>query len=349
MAQLSGTIAFASGKTGDYDIWTCDLQSGQLTQLTFGDCWNDKPKWSPCGEWIVFVSNRLASSKTASQDIFKVPAGGGDPQQLTDLGRWTDSPCFSPDGKLIAFVSNESGNNDIWIMNTDGGDRRQITTDGGADEHVEWTADGKGLVWSSDRNGDADIYRYSFATGKVTQLNQDRGGDFAPAVSPDGSLVAFCSNRQEEADGNRPFNDRDKDIWLMTIDGKYPVKLTQNQGADFSPSWSPNGQRLIYCADGPKDNCHLRLLDVAAVVEAFASGDRDRIEQAAARALSEAIELERDALKNEVGAKRNSTFLSALLPESWVKSLYPADYFGLERNPHWSGTAVTAKQEAAAV
>lgn len=349
MAQLSGTIAFASGKTGDYDIWTCDLESGQLTQLTSGDSWNDKPKWSPCGEWIVFVSNRTASSRTAAQEIFKVPATGGEPLQLTDLNRWTDSPCFSPDGRLIAYVSNEAGNNDIWVMDTDGGNRRQVTTDGGADEHVEWTADGEGLVWASDRNGDANIFRYSFATEEITQLNQDRGSDFAPAVSPDGALVAFCSNRQEHTDEARPFSDRDKDLWLMGIDGKFPVKLTQNQGADFSPSWSPCGQHLIYCADGPKQSCHLRVLDIADVVEAFASGDGDRIEQAAGRVRSEAVQLERDALEGEIDAKRNATFVTALLPDSWVKSLYPAEYFGLERNPHWSAVSVSSLSGVATV
>jgi len=50
--DLTGKIAFASGKTGDYDIWTLQLADGEMRQITDGMCWNDKPKWSPDGRWV---------------------------------------------------------------------------------------------------------------------------------------------------------------------------------------------------------------------------------------------------------------------------------------------------------
>ena len=102
---LTGRLAFASGKAGDYDLWTLDLGTAEMRQITQGSFWNDKPKWSPDGEWIVFASNC-----TGLSEIFKIAAQGGDAIQLTDLGRWADSPQFSPEGKEIAYISNESGN-----------------------------------------------------------------------------------------------------------------------------------------------------------------------------------------------------------------------------------------------
>ena len=59
--KLTGTIAFASGKTGDYDIWTLDLASREMKQLTYGAFWNDKPRWSPDGKQILFLSNQELS------------------------------------------------------------------------------------------------------------------------------------------------------------------------------------------------------------------------------------------------------------------------------------------------
>lgn len=339
--KLSGTIAFASGKTGDYDIWTCNLESGQLAQLTFGNCWNDKPKFSPDGQWVAFVSSR-----TGAREIFKVPASGGEPIQLTQLdGRWADSPAFSPDGKSIAFVSNEAGNNDIWVMDVDGKDRVQVTTHDGSDDTVAWTPDGEGLLWSSDRDEDADIWHYDMASEAKTQLNEDRGGDFSPTPSPDGSLIAFVSNRQLNPNPNKPFVDRDKDIWMMTSDGQFPVKLTDNQGADFSPCWSPCGNYLLYTADDDRKDCHLRVLNVADVVKAFASGDPQSIERAASGLRTKTIELDRDPLKAEIDARRHATFITSWLPESWMTSCYPPGYFGLERNPAWTGVHVTADQQ----
>lgn len=339
---LSGTIAFASGKTGDYDIWTCNLESGQLTQLTFGQGWNDKPKFSPDGRWITFVSGNAGG-----QEVFKIPSSGGEPIRLTNTGRWADSPAFSPGGDAIAFVSNEAGNNDLWIMDVEGKDRMQVTTHGGSDYTVAWTPDGEGLLWSSDRGGDADIWHYDIASEAKTQLNEDPGADFSPTPSPDGALIAFVSNRQETPDPSRPYSDRDKDIWLMTIDGRLPVKLTENQGADFSPCWSPCGNYLLYTASDGRKDCHLRVLNVAGVAQAYASGDREAIERAANRVRTKAVELDRDPLKAEIDAERHATFLTAWLPESWMESCYPPGYFGLERNPDWTGVSVTADEHAA--
>lgn len=335
--KLSGTIAFASGKIGDYDIWACDLETGRITQLTHGDCWNDKPALSRDGKWVAFVSNR-----TGSQEIYTVSTAGGEPVQLTHVDRWVDSPAFSPDGRHIAYVSNEAGNNDLWIMDVDGENRRQVTTHDGSDVTVAWMPDASGLLWSSDRGGDADIWHFDFVSEQRTQLNEDRGGDFSPAPSIDGSLVAFVSNRQETPDRDQPFKDRDKDIWLMTADGELPVKLTENQGADFAPCWSPCGDYLLYTADDGRKDCHLRILRVAEVVQAFATGDRQSVEQAAKRLRAHVLELDRDPLKAEINAERHATFLTAWLPDSWMESCYPHGYFGLERNPAWSSVSVLA-------
>lgn len=344
-ATLNGTIAFASGKTGDYDIWTCDLVTGRLIQLTFGNGWNDKPKFSPDGQWVVFVSDQ-----TGAREVFKVPASGGEAIQLTHLGgRWADSPVFSPDGKYIAYVSNEAGNNDLWIMDVEGNNHTQVTTHEGSDDSVAWTPDGQGLLWSSDRGDDADIWHYDFASESRTQLNEDRGGDFSPSPSPDGALIAFVSNRQETPDANNPYKDRDKDIWMMTKQGELAVKLTENQGADYSPCWSPCSNYLLYTADDNRKDCHLRVLDVSDVAKAYATGDLRAVERAAGYVRTQAVALDREPLKAEVGARRHATFLTTWLPESWMTSCYPAGYFGLERNPAWTAVRVSSSNSVASL
>jgi Tol biopolymer transport system component len=343
MAQdMTGKIAFASGKTCDYDIWTLGLATREINQLTFGDFWNDKPKWSPDGEWIVFVSHR-----TGFAEIFKVPAAGGEVVQLTDLKGWTDSPAFSPDGTMIAFISNEAGSNDIWIMNVDGENRTQVTSHAGSDDHVEWTANGRGLLWSSDRgNGDADIWHVDLHSQEKTQINLDHGADFTPAASPDGKFIAFCSNRQFVADTNQPYSDRDKDIWLMKSDGTLPVRLTENQGSDYAPCWSPDGKHILYTASDDRKACHLKAIDIAAVLAAYESDLAPLVTEAAGDLRTELVELDRTELKSEIGAQRNTTIVTQFMPESWVRSCYPAEYFGLERNPHWVAASSPASRQS---
>ena len=336
--NCTGKLTFASGKAGDYDIWTFAFGSGELSQITDGDYWNDKPKWSPDGRSIVFVSNR-----TGEQEIYKVLASGGEAVQLTKLNRWVDAPTFSPDGTQLAFISNEAGNNDIWVMGADGENPRQVTRHEGSDDHVEWTQDGQGLLWSTDReDGDADIWHINLATQKKTKLTSEFGADITPVPSPDGKLIAFVSNRQLNSDADRPFEDRDKDIWLMAADGGWPVRLTKNQGADYCPSWSPDGEYLVYAAGDDRTACHLRVLDVSDVTAAFAARDQNRVEKAARAIRSEAISLDRDPLKEDIGARRYTTIVTFWWPEKWVKSCYPHEYFGLERYPHWVADPTTA-------
>lgn len=339
--KLTGKIVFASGKTGDYDIWSLDLEAGDMQQLTYGTNWNDKPAWSPCGQWVAFVSNA-----SGFQELFKVSVDTGEIVQLTELRKWCDSPRFSPDGTQIAFVSNEAGENDIWTMNADGSNRRQITRHNGFDSHVEWTSDSAGLLWSSDQEGgDANVWFIDLMTMETRQLTHEFGADIDPVQSPDGTLIAFVSNRQLEPNGKRPFADRDKDLWMMRSDGSSPIRLTDNQGCDFCTCWSPDGRSILYASNTDHSCTRLRILDVSELVDAFRQEDEQSIQQAADRLRSKPLDMDRTALKAEVGAVRHTNLLTSFLPEKWVQSCYPAGYFGQERYPHWIDPAVSAQNQ----
>lgn len=73
----------------------------------------------------------------------------------------------------------------------------------------------------------------------------------SPAVSPDGRLVAFTVTTFSKEE-----NKGESDLWLVPSDGSAePRRLTWQQGADGSPSWSPDGQHLAFVSkrgdDGP--------------------------------------------------------------------------------------------------
>ena len=53
--------------------------------------------------------------------------------------------------------------------------------------------------------------------------------------SPDGRRIAYAWNR----DGNF-------DIWVQTIDGGEPTRVTSSPADETQPAWSPNGQRLVF-------------------------------------------------------------------------------------------------------
>jgi Tol biopolymer transport system component len=59
-----------------------------------------------------------------------------------------------------------------------------------------------------------------------------------PAVSPDGRLIAFDAGRPQE-----------ENLYLMNADGTDRRRLTDDPGSEHSPSFSPDGSRIVYAAD----------------------------------------------------------------------------------------------------
>ena len=52
------SIAYASDRGGNFDIWVQSLDGGQPRQLTHSPAQDTQPAWSPDGKRIVFRSER---------------------------------------------------------------------------------------------------------------------------------------------------------------------------------------------------------------------------------------------------------------------------------------------------
>ena len=55
-----------------------------------------------------------------------------------------------------------------------------------------------------------------------------------PAYSPDATKIVFYKH----------FRPRDVDLYTITVDGKELRQVTDFPGKEFSPDWSPSGNRL---------------------------------------------------------------------------------------------------------
>ncbi|MFH1220207.1 MAG: hypothetical protein V1694_07110 [Candidatus Eisenbacteria bacterium] len=79
-------IAFASDKTGDWEVWVMDSNGQNLRQITQNPAYDADPTWSPDGKSLAFVSNRMGSLQ-----IWVVDIDGKNPRMVTDmLGGCTD-------------------------------------------------------------------------------------------------------------------------------------------------------------------------------------------------------------------------------------------------------------------
>ena len=83
-------------------VWLVDTV-GNRTQLTRAAKASTRPRWSPDGKWLTFLSARH-EDKT---QVFAIRRDGGEAVRLTDAKASVSSYAFSPDGAHIAYVATQ--------------------------------------------------------------------------------------------------------------------------------------------------------------------------------------------------------------------------------------------------
>lgn len=121
-------IAFQSGRSGSYQIWLCDSDGQNLTQLTSvsGPFGAGTPRWSPDGRQIAFDVHAKGSG-----DVYVMDVEGGFPRPITAEPSEDVVPSWSRDGRWIYFASDRSGSFQVWKAPADGGRPVQVTKQGG--------------------------------------------------------------------------------------------------------------------------------------------------------------------------------------------------------------------------
>jgi hypothetical protein len=107
---------------GSGDLWKLNLSDLSLHLLLRQETlWHARPRWSPDGHKIVYVS-----LQTGRNQLFVMDAETGLPIQLSYLHDEPFTPAWSPDSKTIAFVRNGNHEFSLWTMPAVGGVAKRI-------------------------------------------------------------------------------------------------------------------------------------------------------------------------------------------------------------------------------
>jgi len=213
------------------------LRPVQFTSSTGLDLF---PAFSPDGKSVVFASDR-----TGTFELYRRPiAPGGREIQLTTDGQQNLSPAWSPDGETIAYHAKRVGG--VWLLPALGGVPRQLTTFG---SRPSFAPDGKAVVFESGPIVDFAANSLGALPPSVlwiapldggparplTQVGRPSGGHGAAAWSQDGKRIAFASYDRTSAE-----------IWVVGVDGKDLVQVSQGNGQCYDPVWSPDSASVTY-------------------------------------------------------------------------------------------------------
>jgi Tol biopolymer transport system component len=189
-------IAFASERTGDWDIYVINKDGTGLTRLTTSSRRDSAPAWSPDGTRIAFQRGtnslfKIYVMKAARESQTNIP------KRLTTSGsgvrEW--NPAWSPNGSRIAFASDQidqsgnlSGNaQQLYSIRADGSGQNQLTFTKFTAVEMAWSPDGTKIAFERKRGSDSTfgVFVMKAAPESATNRPKRLTGNQFETNSPD--------------------------------------------------------------------------------------------------------------------------------------------------------------------
>jgi Tol biopolymer transport system component len=245
-------IVFQSSDSTTSYIYVVNADGSGLTRLTDGS----SPSWSGDGRQIYFL---------AYSSLYAMNADGTDVRLVVDsiYGPY----AVSPDGTRIAFGAQQFGESgypsfDLFVMNADGSERTRIV-DLSCEridlqcegiEAAAWSPDGQRIAYSSGWQGHGFIHYNNIGVVNADGTGQRDLTTFGtrstdPAWAPDGHRIVFSSGPTNPSYLSAPVG-----LEIINADGTGRMVLLDGNVdgmANTSPSWSPDGQSVVFARFTP--------------------------------------------------------------------------------------------------
>ena len=243
-------IALTSEQEGSADLYRVRPDGTGLEQLTNSPAYEDQAAFSPDGDQVVFVTTRA----NGTADLWILDLRRRQARALTSGPGGDFRPSWSPDGRYIAFSSDrgsalprEGGGRwwvhlqvaAVYVIRPDGSGLRRLHDDGDFCGSPKWTPNSRSLIAYCMSTEETHTYRFlgsqgqtqlvsiDVTSGERTPIAAGPGIKMFPVIVPSGELAYVRKNP-----------------------GAPGVFYGDSQrgpsGAVRSPSWSPDGTRMVY-------------------------------------------------------------------------------------------------------
>ena len=226
-------IAFTAKGKGSSSVMAMDFDGNSAYSVSNNSSTNILPAWSPSGGQIAYTS-----FMRSNPDLYVAPSGGGRPKKISGQRGMNTGASWSPDGSKLAVTLSKDGNPEIYVIKaSDGSVVSRLTNNKAIDTSPAWSPDGSQIAFVSDRNGGPQIFVMSASGGTATRVSFNGTYNTTPTWSPKaGKKILAYTTR----DGGN------YDIVTLDIDTKTTTRITQSEGNNEEPAFSPNGRAIAF-------------------------------------------------------------------------------------------------------
>lgn len=234
-------IAFSRRAGAESGVYCVPSIGGPVRRVYTADVYGG-PRWSPDGRFLYFSAPFAGPSRVHRLSLETMKA---DP--LTTSDGWDQTPAVSPDGKSLAVVHLEGAySEDLYLVPTAGGVPRRLTNDRSRfDDGLAWTPDGTAILFSSARSGLPAIWKLSIGTGHLERLPFGDSAAGGVALDATGRRIAYAQGR--------PYPNMRMKAFRLDGGDAEPIAIAESSRSEHSPSFSPDGRRLVFSSDRAAD------------------------------------------------------------------------------------------------
>jgi TolB protein len=187
------------------------------------------PAWSPKADKLAYVSFEKKRAQIYVQNLRT-----GKRELVSDFPRINSAPSWSPDGRKLAMSLSKDGNSEIYVKDMSTGVLTRLTNNAAIDTEPAWSVDGRSIVFSSGRSGKPQIYQVDARGGTARRVTFQGNYNAGATYSPNGRQLALIT------DVGGGFK-----VGIYDMASRALRTLTSTR-LDESPSFSPNGEMILY-------------------------------------------------------------------------------------------------------
>ena len=237
----STQIAFVSHEGNAKEVFLTDILGRSLRQVTRHRNLIVSPRFTPDGKALTYTSFHSGNPNLYITQLNQSKVT----RALSRRKGMNTAPAWSPDGKKLILTLSVDGNPDLYMLDNKGRILDRLTKNSGINVSPTWSPDGKKIAFASDRSsrGRTQIYVMDLDTRKTQRITYNGNDNAEPKWSPAEDLLVY-------------YGLQDGVYQLFTIRpeaGAEPTQVTTDLSHHESPSWSPDGNQIIFAKrDGKK-------------------------------------------------------------------------------------------------